>query len=148
MYIKVIDSVAQAYSIAQLRADNPNVSFPADFPASLLAQYDVYLAINVDPPVYDTILQTVRQDGYEFVSNQWQTKWLVENKDNATLQAEVDSIELDISQNDETLKVIARTTVQLVLAARDGNLDGLTEQDVWTEFRTRVGNQLRATRGL
>jgi hypothetical protein len=40
--LRVIDDQPERYSLRQLKAGNPNVSFPAEPPLDLLATYDVY----------------------------------------------------------------------------------------------------------
>lgn len=42
--------VTYPYSLSQLRSDNPEVSFPAEIPDSLLAEYDAFPVVPVAKP--------------------------------------------------------------------------------------------------
>jgi hypothetical protein len=42
-YIKVIDGTPAQYSIARLRADNSDTSFPAEIPEAVLAEHGVHI---------------------------------------------------------------------------------------------------------
>lgn len=55
MYVKVTDNVPTEYSLAQLRADNPNVSFPKTPSSAILAEYSVYPVIDGDKPSNDIV---------------------------------------------------------------------------------------------
>lgn len=67
-YVKVINGTATSYSIEQLLSDNPKTSFPKTFPAEMLAEYDVFIAVKTDGA--DKV-----SDGFERVDGQWRTKW-------------------------------------------------------------------------
>lgn len=57
MYIKVTDGSPVEYTLAQLRTDNPNVSFPK-FPSNdLLASYSVYPVVDASKPDNDIVTQ-------------------------------------------------------------------------------------------
>ena len=57
MYIKVTDGLPVEYTLAQLRADNPNVSFPK-FPSNdILASYNVYPVVDASKPDNDIVTQ-------------------------------------------------------------------------------------------
>lgn len=47
------------YSVAQLRADNPGTSFPANPPDALLAEWGVFPVAPVDPPPHDALTETL-----------------------------------------------------------------------------------------
>lgn len=66
---------AQRYSLRQLRADNPGVSFPREPSADLLAQYDVHEVERVAPPVYDPMTQRLVES---FAGNVH--TWIIESK--------------------------------------------------------------------
>lgn len=42
MFIRTTNGTPETYTIGQLRRDNPNVSFPKDIPAEVLADFGVY----------------------------------------------------------------------------------------------------------
>jgi hypothetical protein len=62
MFLKMIDYALQPYSMEQLRADNPNTSFPATLSEDLLAHYGLQLAPpSVEPaPVPVVTSESVR----------------------------------------------------------------------------------------
>lgn len=54
-YVKVTNGTPAAYSLAQLRQDNPNVSFPKNPPDAILADYDVYPLVDGARPDNDVV---------------------------------------------------------------------------------------------
>ena len=74
MYVINEAEVAREYTISQLKADNPTVGFPPDPTDALLAEYDVYLATETDPPEYDEAYQRLV---YSFVGSgsDWTQEW-------------------------------------------------------------------------
>lgn len=55
MYIKLNNGQIEKYpySVSQLRADNPNTSFPQVIPNSLLAEWEVFAVEQIDAPQVD-----------------------------------------------------------------------------------------------
>lgn len=78
------------YSVNQLRKDNPQVSFPANPSAELLASYDVFFVVSTSA-VYDEATQVATENGCAFTGSQWQTAWTVRDKTAEELQAEADA---------------------------------------------------------
>jgi hypothetical protein len=77
MYIKLTNGVPAAYSIGQLRQDNPQVSFPQNIPDSTLAEYSVYPVTPTDPPPH-TETEVVEDAGYlQLADDTWKQAWLV-----------------------------------------------------------------------
>ena len=64
------------------------------------------------------------------------------------LEAEVQKVTDQILQNDERDVAMAMATVDLVMAARDGQLAGLTRAQVRDAYRDRVLFYLRERRGI
>jgi len=67
MLIKVENGTTTKYSVRQLKADNPNVSFPADISDETLASYNCYNAVETERPEA-SVTQTytegfIQQDG-------------------------------------------------------------------------------------
>lgn len=74
MYVKTQNNLAQVYpySIADLRQDNPNTSFPAAPGDDLLAQWGVYPVVIADNPSYDPRTHKVVKDALpSFVDGVW-----------------------------------------------------------------------------
>lgn len=67
------------YSVSQLRKDNPQVSFPANPPPELLADYDVFFVVDTSPS-YDEATQVATENGCTFTGTQWEMAWIVRDK--------------------------------------------------------------------
>jgi len=68
---------AWPYSLAQLRADNPNVSFSVLPTADDLAPFYVFEVQPVEPPATDQRTQRVEEALPELVDGVWQQHWAV-----------------------------------------------------------------------
>lgn len=66
----------------------------------------------------------------------------------AELEAEVQRVADDLTANNERDVAIALATIDLVLAARDGQLADMTKADIVPIFRRRVEAALRNRRGI
>lgn len=67
--VKVTGSVIERYSIAQLKADNPNTSFPVtngEIPAKVLASFDVYPFEDLKPYA-DPLTEELSETGFTIV---------------------------------------------------------------------------------
>jgi hypothetical protein len=73
MYIK---NGIYPYSIAQLKQDNPQTSFPSEIPNALLAEFGVY---PVEPTAYPTVGfdKNVTEGQPELVDGVWKQVWSV-----------------------------------------------------------------------
>lgn len=81
-YVKTEDDrvVAYPYSIAQLRRDNPNTSFPDLMSDAALAAYGVHPVLNLAAPSINAATQKLVQDAEpELVEGQWQIGWSAVN---------------------------------------------------------------------
>jgi hypothetical protein len=77
MYIKLTNSAPETYSIGQLKADNPQVSFPATVPEDVLAEYNVYPVTPTEPPT-STETEVAEDAGYlQLADNSWVQAWRV-----------------------------------------------------------------------
>ena len=95
MYVKVLeDGNANVYTIAKLKADNPNVSFPKSIPNSILQEYNVYPCIDdpittdIDSTGYDEITQTITSS-IQQVDGVWHNTKTVTNYDEVTAASNV-----------------------------------------------------------
>lgn len=77
MYLKITNGSPAEYSLAQLRADNPGTSFPAQPSAALLASYDVYPYTVDDVPAYSSTVETVGPGAFYQQGVQWRRGWVV-----------------------------------------------------------------------
>lgn len=73
-YIKVVDGVIEKYpyTFHNLKIDNPNVSFPANYSdPNGLASYDVYVVTETSEPDYDRFTQTVNEIDPVLQEGEW-----------------------------------------------------------------------------
>lgn len=75
MLVKIIDGSPVSYSIRQLRADNPQVSFPREMGADELAKWDVYEAEYADAAQTRFHTEIARlalvKDGKALITREW-----------------------------------------------------------------------------
>lgn len=69
--IKVINGVVSQYTIAQLKADNPNVCFPKTIPATILASYNVYEYVDDAEPSYNEDTHSISESYVYQSDNKW-----------------------------------------------------------------------------
>ncbi len=69
--------VTYPYSPAQLRADNPQTSFPATMPPEGLAEWGVYPVTATEPPTHNPDTQRVAEGEPEQVAGEWRQTWVV-----------------------------------------------------------------------
>ena len=74
--IKVVDGAPTPYSIRQLKADNPNVSFPRNPSDEILSEYDVFRVQNTAPPETGPDERAVLGDP-TLEGGQWVQTWQV-----------------------------------------------------------------------
>lgn len=91
MYIKVINGIAESYSLQQLVNENRNTSFPSVIPPHVLARYNVY-------PVFEGIKPEFNPDTHKIIKGEitgsgttWTQQYIV---------VELTQAELDAKDND------------------------------------------------
>jgi len=119
MYVKLTNgSVDQfPYTIGQFRRDNPNTSFPAQIPNTILRRYAVYEVTELAKPSYDPLVQTLvvgtptrevirmkteedctdpetgevdtDQVGQPLYGNEWEVSYTAQNMEQATAESNV-----------------------------------------------------------
>jgi len=105
------------YTIGQFRRDNPNTSFPAQIPNTILRRYAVYEVTELAKPSYDPLVQTLvvgtptrevirmkteadctdpftgevdtDQVGQPLYGNEWEVSYTAQNMEQATAEANV-----------------------------------------------------------
>jgi len=75
MYIKLTNNIPEAYSIGQLRRDNPQVSFPQNIPEPTLAEYRVYPLKPTDQPACDPATHRIQEGTPLLVGGVWTQAW-------------------------------------------------------------------------
>lgn len=78
MYVKVNDGVVEKYpySASELMADNPQVSFPQNISAALLAEWGVFPVTVVEKPTVDHT-QNVLEGQPQLLNGKWVQVWEV-----------------------------------------------------------------------
>jgi len=71
------DEINYPFSTAVIRKENPNVSFPREMPDELLAEYNVFPVVNVEPPQIGPG-QALREETPELIDGKWTQKWAVD----------------------------------------------------------------------
>ena len=105
------------YTIGQFRRDNPNTSFPAQIPNTILRRYAVYEVTELTKPSYDPLVQTLvrgtptrevirmkteadctdpetgvvdtDQVGQPLYGNEWEVSYTAQNMEQATAESNV-----------------------------------------------------------
>lgn len=77
MYLKIVGGSAQAYSLQELRQDNPNTSFPLVPPDATLAGFDVYPYEADAEPAYEPLNQTLTAGAFYQAGGAWKRAWVV-----------------------------------------------------------------------
>lgn len=80
MYVKVNNGVVEKfpYSIADLRQENPQTSFPVNPSKELLEEFGIFMVVSTGVE-YDPETQTATQQGciYNEDKQRWETAWVV-----------------------------------------------------------------------
>lgn len=96
-YLKIDgDFIEYPVSVTKVRRDNPNVSFPREMSDELLAEYNMFPVIAVEPPQIGPG-QALREETPELIDGKWMQKW------------EVDEVPMPVPQ------IISARQVRLIL---------------------------------
>ena len=138
MYVKIVNSTVEAYpySIKQLRADNPNVSFPNNMTAQQFAEWGVYPVTIAADPSYDPLTHKLQQTAEPvLVNGAWILSKTVVPLTAEEIQDNYDAeAELVRAKREELLKASDWVTVKAVdQNAQDGL--GIQVPQVWLDYR-------------
>jgi hypothetical protein len=87
MHIKLTNGAPETYSIAQLRSDNPQVSFPQDIPEDTLAEFSVFPVQTTEPPTASET-EVVESAGYlQLPDKTWIQAWSVRPMNTEEIEA-------------------------------------------------------------
>jgi hypothetical protein len=80
IYVKVIDNLVEQYpySLGDMLADNPTVSFAQPISLETAADFNTYLVEEIPQPAYDSITQNLIWTNPDFVGGVWVQTWAVE----------------------------------------------------------------------
>lgn len=128
MHIKLTNGAPENYSVAQLRADNPQTSFPAQIPDSLLAEWDVYPLTPTVPPAHDHT-KTMTEGTPVQVDGVWTQVWIMTD----ATQEEIDRRTQDQASN-------ARADRNAKLASSDWTqvADAPVDKAAWAAYRQNL----------
>ena len=79
MYIKLTNGIPETQSIAQLRQNNPQVSFPSEVSNSVLAEYGMFPLTVLPRPEIDENTQFLKASEFYQVDDNWYQQYLPEN---------------------------------------------------------------------
>lgn len=77
-YVKYDDDnavVSYPYNIEQIRADNPNTSFPDSFTDAILQEQKVSVVARSTPPSIDGLVSTITEINPVLVDGVWTQQW-------------------------------------------------------------------------
>jgi hypothetical protein len=77
MYIKLIAGKPTQYSLAQLKQEHTNVSFPNKIDSETLLDYGVYAVTVLATPEYDKNTHYPKDSGYTLVGGEWTTGYVI-----------------------------------------------------------------------
>lgn len=66
------------YSVAQLKMDNPRVSFPSTLTDATLIEWSMYPATVAAKPAYDPITQAIEKSEPQNVDGAWVISWSIQ----------------------------------------------------------------------
>lgn len=78
MYSSITDGKHSAYTLDQLRLDNPDTSFPENIPVEMLADFGVVPITELPRPAYDADTHYLKQSDIYEVDGHWQVHYSAE----------------------------------------------------------------------
>lgn len=127
MYVKVKNGVIEQYpySINQLRADNPQTSFPADPTTALLEEWGVYPVTSRPRPTADHT-KTVTELQPEMVEGVWTQVWTV---------TDTSTEELAILTASESIRIRQQRNRMLANSDWTQVADSPVDKTAWAVYR-------------
>jgi hypothetical protein len=94
MYLKANNGIIQKYpyTLIDLHADNPNVSFPRSITEEILNSYDVFTVVSSGAPSYDTTTQGLSSSYPHLISDIWTISWVITELTPEEIAANTESI--------------------------------------------------------
>jgi len=127
LYIKDVNGSPVAYSLKQLRTDNPNISFPSSFPEAVLADFDVYPYVEIPAPEVDCTTHKVSLGAILKIDGVWTQTW-----DTVVLTQGETCANEDVV---DTTTVLADTQVRSLLLDRPAGIEAYINSSV-TDLET------------
>jgi len=136
LYVKATDNtvIKYPYSLGDMLADNPTVSFAQPISLETAAEYDTFLVEEIPTPSYDPITQNLIATNPDFVGGVWVQTWAVENATPAEIeQREVQAKQANKSQAASLLA--ATDWVDIPSVSDTANDPHLTNKDEFNTYR-------------
>ena len=128
LYAKVVNGVVEKfpYTYGELRADNPNTSFPSN-PAELdLDAWDIEKVYQQADPAYDDMTQRLEQGTPVFVDPQWQVTQVIVQ----LTQEEVDDKQAESDLEEDRALFSSDPDVKALLGARSAQIENYIDNNV------------------
>ena len=99
MFVKIIDDEPVDYTVAQLKKDNKNTSFPKELSNDLLASFGVYPAVVAEHPSFNSETHGASlKDTPTEVDGVWTYGWTITEYTESQLAAGESALALDIRE--------------------------------------------------
>lgn len=99
MFVKIIDDKAVDYTVAQLKKDNKNTSFPKKIDNDLLASFGVYPAVMAEQPSFNNETHGASlKDTATEVDGVWTYDWTITEYTESQLAAGKTALAADIRE--------------------------------------------------
>ena len=99
MFVKIIDNKAVEYTVAQLKKDNKNTSFPKKINNDLLAPFGVYPAVIAEQPSFNNATHGASlKDTATEVDGVWTYGWTITEYTESQLAAGKTALAADIRE--------------------------------------------------
>lgn len=138
MYVKIVNNTVDQYpySLGQLRADNPNTSFPNNMTAQQFAEWGVYPVTIAADPSYDPLTHKLQQAAEPvLVNGAWILSKTVVPLTAEEIQDNYDAEAMLVrAQRDRLLAESDWVTVKAVDQNAQDNL-GIQVPQVWLNYR-------------
>jgi hypothetical protein len=119
------------YSLAELRRDNPNTSFPNTFGKADFADWGVYPVQPQEPPAFDPATETLSQAEPILRNGTWLQSWSVKKATKQEVQQRCEDKELE-TRSERNAKLTASDWTQL--------LDAPVDAAAWAAYRQALRN--------
>jgi hypothetical protein len=132
MYIKIKDSQIEQYpySIAKLKQENKNVSFPENPSDEILAQFGVYKVNQTAHPTF-TYKQIISESEPQLVDGSWNQVWTVNDRTNDNINMLHEELRAEAYRNESD---------PLFFKAQRGEIDMQVWVDKVAEIKSRYPN--------
>jgi hypothetical protein len=132
IYVKAINTFVEQYpySLGDMLADNPTVSFAQPISLETAADFNTYLVEEIPQPTYDPITQNLIWTNPDFVGGVWVQTWAIE----PATQAEIEQRELQAKAQNKSRAQTALSETDWVDIPAVTNPDNIPHLENKSEF--------------